>query len=313
MAADRSADRASSISRMLRIDAIEWPHIAKLIQLRQFLGKRLVVNFQGVIMLRVSIQNSSMVFAMLAIAMTLFCGGAQTASAQTFEEDLASAQKGDPRAQFYVGLTMLDQSGEPQYVSMAMDFLTGAADQGYRDAQLILGTIYEIGSKVPSDPVLSTKYYAMAANQGDTFAQSRMGFAYSNGIGVSKDASLGLEWHTAAAENGSAASQAALGAIYSNGVGVPKNYSEAFKWQHAAAVQGNPNDQIILAWSYFLGQGIPKSYTHAYMWFSLAASQGNEDAERMFAKFEELLTREQIAEAQSMASNCFRSKYLECD
>ena len=261
-------------------------HALKKRSLRQTWGSSVVI-FHGVRMFRISSLYSSMAFAILAIAMTLFCWVTPMASAQTFEEALASAQKGDSRAQFDVGLATLNYSSDPEYVMMAMDFLTRAADQGYRDAQSFLGTTYETGSYVPSDPVLSTKYYAMAANQGDTFAQSRMGFAYHNGIGVSKDASLSLKWHTAAAENGSAASQTALSIIYADGVGVPKNYVEAFKWQHAAAVQGDPNHQIILAWYYFRGQGTPKSYTHAYMWFSLAASQGNEDAERMFSKFEE--------------------------
>ncbi len=52
---------------------------------------------------------------------------------------------------------------------------------------------------------------------------------------------------------------------------------------------------------YFNGQGVPQNYVKAHMWFNLAAAQGNEKAIKNRNAVSQLMTREQIAEAQKKA------------
>ncbi len=49
------------------------------------------------------------------------------------------------------------------------------------------------------------------------------------------------------------------------------------------------------------GDGVPVDLVFAYMWFNLSAAQGNETAQSNEEKIEQYLTREQIAEAQSLS------------
>jgi TPR repeat protein len=103
------------------------------------------------------------------------------------------------------------------------------------------------------------------------------------------------------AEQGNADAQAALGFIYQNGDGVPKDDSESVRWYRKAAEQGNAEAQAALGFIYQIGDGVPKDYVEAYKWFNLAAAQGKESAAKARSAMAEIMTREQIAEAQKLS------------
>jgi len=93
-----------------------------------------------------------------------------------------------------------------------------------------------------------------------------------------------------------------LGWFYSNGHGVPQNYGEAAKWYRLAADQGNSSAQFNLGIVYFIGQGVPKNYVRAHVWLNLAAAHGDDEYASMRDAVEELMTTEQVAEAQHLAT-----------
>jgi hypothetical protein len=52
---------------------------------------------------------------------------------------------------------------------------------------------------------------------------------------------------------------------------------------------------------YANGDGVPEDMVLAYMWWHLAAAQGYEDGQNNKARAEEMMTPEQVAEAQRLS------------
>ena len=92
-----------------------------------------------------------------------------------------------------------------------------------------------------------------------------------------------------------------LGVMYSRGEGVPEGHAEAVRWYRLAAEQGDALAQTNLGFMYGNGDGVPRDLVFAYMWFNLSAAQGNETAQRNNEMIEQVMTREEIAEAQRLS------------
>ena len=67
-----------------------------------------------------------------------------------------------------------------------------------------------------------------------------------------------------------------------------------------AAKQGLVEAQRNLGFMYFDGKGVAQDYVKAHKWANLAAAQNNDT--KLRDEIEEKMTREQIAEAQKLAS-----------
>ena len=104
-----------------------------------------------------------------------------------FQEQLAEARKGDPIAQFKMGI------------------------------------IYLKGDSAPLNHAEAVKWYQKAANEGDSGAQTNLGAMYLNGDGVTKNNSEALKWFRKAADQGGADAQFNLGVMYNNYEGIPAN------------------------------------------------------------------------------------------
>ena len=96
----------------------------------------------------------------------------------------------------------------------------------------------------------------------------------------------------------------------------------------AAANQGDAYAQFNLALMFNSGIGVPENYVHAYVWLSMAKtdSQASEPdflkahiakqqaiAASFLDSLRSLMTKQQIAEAQSLAAQCYESGYRDCD
>jgi len=104
-----------------------------------------------------------------------------------------------------------------------------------------------------------------------------------------------------AAEQGNHMAQVLLGELYFRGEGVIQNYKEAVKWYRKAAERGNPEAQYNFGKMYLNGQGVPQNYIEAHKWFNIAGANGWEEGQKYRDEIQDLLTREQIAEAQKRA------------
>jgi TPR repeat protein len=148
-----------------------------------------------------------------------------------------------------------------------------------------------------------------AAEQGNANAQNNLGMMYDNGLGTSQDYKQALYWFTKAAEQGLLSAQYNLGVMYDNGQGTPKNYKQAIYWYTKAAEQGEAKAQYKLGFMYYNGEGTPKNNVLAYVWWNIAAAQGHEDAKETRGFIEELMTPNQIAEAQKLSKEYY-AKYV---
>ena len=100
---------------------------------------------------------------------------------------------------------------------------------------------------------------------------------------------------------------------YANGTGVPENDAEAVKWFRKAAVQGNALAQHHLGLIYAIGNGVPPNIIRAYVWWSMAKTQGITHAAGTLDVLKPEMTKQQIAEAQTLAAKCYESGYKDCD
>lgn len=206
---------------------------------------------------------------------------------------LPLAEHGDVLAQFKLGMLHEKGLGVRQDYKEAVRWYRLAAAQGDTDAQLTLGGIYALGLGIRQDYKEAVKWYRLAAEQGDVLAQLCLGTIYARGRGV-----------------------ASLGGIYPNEQGVPKNHKEAAKWYRLAAEQGDVYAQTSLGLMYERGEGVPQDYVMSLMWLNIAtANTEGEKQEKLISSrnlMEKLMTAQQIAEAQRLATKCISSKLKEC-
>jgi TPR repeat protein len=125
-----------------------------------------------------------------------------------------------------------------------------------------------------------------------------------------QDDAQAAKWTRLAADQGNASAQYRLGLMYYNGRGVPQDYAEAAKWFRLAADQGYAYAQYNLGEMYRNGQGIPQDYVQAHMWFNLAAAQGITNGAIAIDLVEQMMTPQQIAQAQELARNWKPKVYL---
>ncbi|WP_244060851.1 tetratricopeptide repeat protein, partial [Aeromonas caviae] len=70
-----------------------------------------------------------------------------------------------------------------------------AAEQGNADAQVGLGSMYELGKGVPQDDKQAVTWYHKAAEQGNAEAQFNLGVMYAKGQGVPQDYKQAAVWY----------------------------------------------------------------------------------------------------------------------
>jgi len=84
----------------------------------------------------------------------------------------------------------------------------------------------------------SVRWFRMAADQGDRDAQYNLGTIYAKGQGVKPDGQEAVKWYLKAASQGDVDSQYMLGVRYATGKDVPQDPVEAYRWFSLAASQG---------------------------------------------------------------------------
>jgi uncharacterized protein len=128
-----------------------------------------------------------------------------------------AANRGDAFAATALAASYVEQENHTE----AVRWFRKAAEVGFPDAQVFLGSAYDDGRGVEQDRVEAVRWYRRAAEQGDTTAQSILGANYLMGQGVEKDIPTGLEWYRKAADKGDITAKVLLGTIYANSEYVP--------------------------------------------------------------------------------------------
>jgi TPR repeat protein len=208
--------------------------------------------------------------------------------------------QGHAMAQYNLGEMYLYGWGVDQDYTEAVKWWRKAAGQGEALAQCNLGVAYEKGDGVPQDYKEAVKWYRKAVEQGHTEAQFYLGVMFEKGDGVTQDYTEAAKWYCKAAEQGHSWGQYNLGMVYENGKGVIQDYKEAVKWYRKAAEQGHSWGQYNLGGMYANGFGVDQDYIEAYKWVLLAEMNGYDVTERR-SLLKEIMTADQIAEAQKLA------------
>lgn len=145
------------------------------------------------------------------------------------------------------------------------------------------------------------------ADEGNADGQFGVGLLYANGFGVPMDDAEALKWYGLAAEQGHDEAQCNLAIMHANGWGVPQSDEEAFKWYTLAAEQGNTQAQAYISQMYQSGFGVPQDNVQAHMWLFVAAELGDFSAISKLDEVARRMTAEEIAEADTLATNWLES------
>ena len=170
----------------------------------------------------------------------------------------------------------LDALRKGDYAAAAKE-LRPLADRGDPEAQYRLGLMYEFGKGFAQDKAQALVWLGKSAANGSASAQTELGVIYATGDGVRKDNVKSVEWFRKAATQGNPTAQYNLGMMYAKGNGVRNDDAQAVAWFRKAAEQGQLNAQFYLGVAYENGEGVAKDDILAYANYAIAARSGNKE------------------------------------
>jgi uncharacterized protein len=126
-------------------------------------------------------------------------------------------------------------SQRPKWTETDERVLLAKAQRGDAKAQFWLGAGYEQGWFEKTDFQKALKWLRRAAKHGDADALNALGQMYEDGEGVPQNYVLAAKWYRKAAEHvpdfgGAGQGRNNLGLLYMEGFGVPKDYVQAYMW-----------------------------------------------------------------------------------
>lgn len=225
-----------------------------------------------------------------------------------------AADAGSLDAMFDLSDCYYDGDGVEKNISLAIKWMTKAADAGYIKAQTALGATYFQGMEgLDQNYALSEKYLMMAAEKDNVDAQAfisylyiameeydkamlwarkasqmehpqayfALGRIYDEGLGVETNHLEGLKWFEKAAKGGDADAQNMVGNIYLNADYVKHDEKKAFEYYQMAAAQGHLWGMCNLGYCYQEGIGTDMNILSAEEWLRKAAEGGLQDAQNM--------------------------------
>jgi uncharacterized protein len=95
----------------------------------------------------------------------------------------------------------------PENAASGVAELQKSAERGDPNAQYLLGLAYDVGDGVPQSYVEASTWYREAADQGHAAAQFNLGLLYANGRGVDQDLVQAHMWLNLAAAGSEPAAQ----------------------------------------------------------------------------------------------------------
>ena len=186
---------------------------------------------------------------------------------------LPLAQKGDPAAQYSIGLLYDQGSGVEKDTPLALDYLQSAADQGLPAAQYYLAIKYYNAFDVKKDAYKARQLLLKAARQEHLKAQFQLANLYARGEGGPEDQKQATYWFITASENGFGSAQHSLAARFLTGKGTDVNIGRGIFWLTKAANQQNTDALRDLGFMYYKGVGVKKNYQQASDLLQLPAEE----------------------------------------
>jgi localization factor PodJL len=150
-----------------------------------------------------------------------------------------AAAKGQPAAEYEIGIRYVEGNGVPQNTDEGIRWLERAANAGLAPAHFRIGGLYEKGLGVKKSLDTARRHYVIAADKGHAKAMHNLAVLFAEGVEGKPDYKAASQWFRKAAEHGVADSQYNLGILYARGIGIEQNLPESYKWFSLAALQGD--------------------------------------------------------------------------
>ena len=255
----------------------------------------------------------------------ILCAPVLGDDAEFFKSKISEAEKGDPTAQFAVGVSYAVGAGVKKDSAKALQWLEKSANQGNHEAQIFLGRMYFVGQGVKKNQIKGFALLHLAEENGSSKAKRlkpQVAQQLSDAQIVEAEAlakemvkklpkmATGMKGHhqkifketLQKAQKGDSAAMAKLASLYKLGNGADKNLEEAFKWELKAATNGSPGAQFSLGWSYYRAEGVKKDVENAYVWVSLGLTNmpDNTFFKSQKDRIASQLTPDQIAKAEEL-------------
>ena len=213
--------------------------------------------------------------------------------AQTVSASSAMAQGSGPSVDAEVPV--------PRTYSEAMNWYREAADAGDPKAMFYLGLTLEQGLRAGGDPKDAIPWYRKSADKGFALAQFKLGQLYQFGQIVAQDSAMAREWYGKAAEQGLADAQYNLAVMLETGDGGAADPQKAMTLYHDAADGGIPEAFLNLAGILAQGELVDQDLVEALKWLILADRAGLDQGQSMSAAVRQLLNDAEIADAGARA------------
>lgn len=161
---------------------------------------------------------------------------------QAFSRAYAAAEQGSADAKVQLGIDYLTGVGVSKDRTQAASLFQQAAEQGQTEAQCLTAAISAADDDwaIPAETKHAADLCLNAANHGYANAQLILGTFYTMGRGVPKDATQAAFWHRKAAEQGRRDAEFSLAYDYERGNGVPKDDTQRLFWLRKAADHSYP-------------------------------------------------------------------------
>lgn len=228
-----------------------------------------------------------------------------------------AAQAGDMRATYVLGQAYLGQMGLPANPEKAWALFSQAAKGGYARGLTAMAEMLESGVTGTVDLAQAVTFYRKAVKQGDEQALLRLGALAGAGkleglapphlavpwameAGRQGDQAA-LDWVAGQAEQNLRPAQTAYGLwLLEQG-----QSDRAAEFLARSAQAGDVEGQYQLGMMLTKGDGVEMDYVQAHAWLNIAAAGGHPEAAKMRGVINDLMTPEQVAEAQKRARDYF--------
>ncbi|THD76789.1 hypothetical protein E7681_02820 [Thalassobius vesicularis] len=227
------------------------------------------------------------------------------------------AERRDTVAEYHLGRAFSGAFGIPADPQRSWNFYKLASDAGMAEATTAMARMLDEGMGVPVDRQNAVTLYRMALEQGDPAAALRLGQMAGAGLldGLAPP-HLAVPWAIAAAAQGD---QAALDWVHAQadqglrpartayGIWLAEHDqpADAIAYFRPAAEEGDTEAQFRLGMAYSTGAGLDQDVVQAHSWLNIAAAGGHSEAGKMRDAITDLMTPEQVAEAQAVARAFF--------
>jgi len=183
--------------------------------------------------------------------------------------------------------------------SATIEELEPLAEQGDREAKRLLGRMYFMTANGDQSKYrASYKLLLPFAEAGDPNLQMNIGVMFYEGLGVEKNFEQAMHWLRKSADQGHVYAYPLVGKLYSDGDGIPEDKAEAARWYLLSANIGDIHGQYLLGILRMNGDGVARDLVLAHRWLRLAAAGGKNRARQRLRDLNEIITPEQIAEAE---------------